>query len=261
MDGITSGRPVCTSMPNPLTDNVCIIDEPVIYGDAWALQTRLHHERVQGHRGDTVLILEHHPVYTLGRTAQASHWGGNEDRLRTQGAEVHRVNRGGSVTYHGPGQIVVYPILRLARHATGPRQLVWLLEDVIMRVLRRWQINGHRQAKKPGIWTMAAEARQKIASIGIRIEQGVTMHGFALNVDLDLSPFDQIQPCGLADCSITSMAGALRCPTPVRRVKRDVASCVAEVFPGTWRTVESTAIIDTFLLESAPDAQRTYARI
>lgn len=261
MDGGRSGRSTCKSMPDPLSDDVCVIDEPVAYGDAWALQIRLHHERVQGQRGDTVLILEHHPVYTLGRTAQASHWGGNEDRLRGQGAEVHRVNRGGSVTYHGPGQIVVYPILRLARHATGPRQLVWLFEDVIMRVLRRWQIDGHRQEKKPGIWTMAAKRPQKIASIGIRIERGVTVHGFALNVDLDLSPFDHIQPCGLADCSITSMAGTLRRPTPVQRVKRDVASCVAEVFPGRWRTVECTAITDTSLLERAPDEQRTYAGI
>jgi lipoyl(octanoyl) transferase len=260
MDGDRSGRPSGSSMPGPLSDDVYIIHEPVAYAEGWALQTSLHGDCVRGHRGDQVLILEHQPVYTLGRTAQVSHWGGNEDRLRAQGAEVHTVNRGGSVTYHGPGQIVVYPILRCARHARGPRQLVRLFEDLILRVLGRWQIEGIRMDKKPGIWTMAATRPDKIASIGMRIEQGVTVHGFALNVDLDLSPFDQIQPCGLADCSLTSMAAMRGRPTPVARVKRDVAACVAEVFPGTWRTVEKTAATDLSLLDTIPGELTAYAR-
>jgi lipoate-protein ligase B len=245
----SKARPVVQS------NHLCIIDHPVAYPDAWALQSRLHQERSDGLRGDTVLILEHHPVYTLGRTAQASHWGGSEDRLRARGADVQRVNRGGSVTYHGPGQIVVYPILEVARHATGPRQFVWLLEDVIMRVLSHWQITGHRQDNKPGIWTMAAALTKKVASIGIRIERGVTMHGFALNVDLDLSPFDQIHPCGLATGSITSMAAALRRPTPVQQVKRDIACCVADVFTQPWCMVGNDA------LDRSSVGQRVYAGI
>ncbi|MBD0316115.1 MAG: lipoyl(octanoyl) transferase LipB [Nitrospiraceae bacterium] len=249
------------AVPNAPSDLVCIIHQPVPYPDAWILQTRLHRERIQGQRGDTVLVLEHPPVYTVGRSAQASHWGGSEDRLRAQGADVQRVNRGGSVTYHGPGQIVVYPILQVTRHATGPRQLVWLLEDIIIRVLGRWHMTGHRQDNKPGIWIMAATLPHKIASIGIRIERGVTMHGFALNVDMDLSPFGHIRPCGSADCPITSMAATLRRPTPVERVKRDVASCVAEVFRQPWRTLEKDAIIDISALDPSADAQRMYARI
>ena len=249
-----------TAPPVPLSGLVCIIHHPVLYFDAWSLQTRLHRERLQGQRGDTVLILEHLPVYTLGRRAEASHWGGSEDRLRVHGADVQRVNRGGSVTYHGPGQIVVYPIMQVTRHATGPRQFVRLLEDVIIRVLERWHMTGHRQDNKPGIWAMVATLPQKVASIGIRIERGVTMHGFSLNVDIDLSAFDPIHPCGSADCSMTSMAAALHRSIPIPRIKREVAYCIAEVFQQPWRTAEKEAITD-FVLNPSLDEQRAHAGI
>jgi lipoate-protein ligase B len=98
------------------------------------------------------------------------------------------------VTFHGPGQIVVYPVLQLDRYAAGPRQLVWLLEEVIIQVLQRWNIVGSRIVGKPGVWVMTP-GPQKIAFLGIRIEHGVTLHGFALNVDLDLTPFQRIHPC------------------------------------------------------------------
>lgn len=187
-------------------------------------------------RPDTVVILEHQPVYTLGRSTQLSDWGGDEALLRANGTALHRVNRGGSVTYHGPGQIVVYPILRLAQHAAGPRRLVWLFEDVIIRLLKHWGIDGHRIEKKPGIWVLTPQPA-KIASLGIRIERGITLHGFALNVDMDLAPFQQIHPCGFADCLVSSMSALRGKAVSLDEVKDDLARIFSAVFSIEWTTV------------------------
>lgn len=210
-----------------------IFPEPVPYLTAWDIQLRLHEERQRDLRSDTVLILEHPPVYTLGRRTKLSHWGGSESALCQEGAELHHVNRGGSVTYHGPGQIVVYPVLKLDRYAAGPKHLAWLLEEVIIQVLDRWNITGSRIGGKPGVWIMTPEP-QKIAFLGIRIEHGVTLHGFALNVDLDLTPFQRIHPCGFPDGRVTSMAAVCRTPVPVRTVKQELAHIFAVVFGLDW---------------------------
>lgn len=252
-------QPSCSPVIGDLAPSrIVIVGEPVSYSTAWALQSRLHEKAVQGLMGETVLILEHQPVYTLGRSAQASHWGGSEERLRKTGAEVHVVNRGGSVTYHGPGQIVMYPIVRLRHHAAGPRRLVWLIEEVLLKVLRRWKIDGHRLAKKPGMWVMAPHPA-KIASIGIRVEQGVTLHGFSLNVGLDLTPFDLIQPCGLPDCAITSMATLLPAPPPVQMVKRDLAAVFREVLSVEWPVSEIPSSRDLSIADQTKP-MRDYAR-
>ncbi|MBX3328666.1 MAG: lipoyl(octanoyl) transferase LipB [Nitrospira sp.] len=203
--------------------------EPVPYLAGWDLQCRLHEERLLGLQPDTVLILEHQPVYTLGRRTRVGDWGGDEGTLCQTGAELHRVNRGGSVTFHGPGQVVAYPILKVDRYAAGPRQLVRLFEDVVIRVLSSWTITGNRLEGKPGVWAMTPEP-QKIAFIGIRIERGVTLHGLAINVDLDLTPFHRIHPCGLNDCLVTSMAALCRTPISVAAVKQVLAQAFTEVF-------------------------------
>jgi lipoyl(octanoyl) transferase len=213
-----------------------VFSAPVPYAIAWELQSRLHQERLLDIRPDTVVILEHPPVYTLGRSTRVADWGGDEAALCANGIELHRVNRGGSVTYHGPGQIVVYPILRLDRHAAGPKQLVRLFEEVIIRVLKLWNIGGHRIDKKPGIWAMTPTPA-KIASIGIRIEQGITLHGFALNVDMDLAPFQQIHPCGFTDCPVTSMNTLLGTAPSIGEVKNDLARIFGEMFSIEWTTV------------------------
>jgi lipoyl(octanoyl) transferase len=218
------------------TGAVRIFPEPVPYLIAWEIQSRLHEERLLDLQPDTVLILEHPPVYTFGRRTKLSHWGGSESALCENGAELHRINRGGSVTFHGPGQIVVYPVLKLDRHAAGPRQLVWLLEEVIIQVLAIWNITGSRIVGKPGVWIMTPEP-QKIAFLGLRIEHGVTVHGFALNVDMDLTPFQRIHPCGFPDCHVTSMAAVRRTAVPVDVVKQELAQSFATVFALNWSTV------------------------
>lgn len=214
---------------------VRIFPNPVPYSIAWEIQSRLHEERLLNLQPDTILILEHSPVYTLGRKTKLSDWGGSESTLCKDGAELHHVNRGGSVTFHGPGQIIVYPVLKLDRHAAGPKQLVWLLEEVIIQVLALWSITGSRIVGKPGVWIMSPDPH-KIAFLGIRIEHGVTLHGFSLNVDLDLEPFQRIHPCGFSDCRVTSMAAVRRTAVPVGVVKQQLARIFATVFSLNWPT-------------------------
>ena len=223
----------------PPAGAILVFPKPIPYLIGWELQSRFHNERLLNLRPDTVLILEHHPVYTLGRRTHVSHWGGNEDMLRANGADLQRVNRGGSVTYHGPGQILLYPILRLAQHAAGPKQLVWLLEEVIIRVLNLWNIDGHRIGKKPGVWVMVPEPA-KIASIGIRIERGITLHGCSLNVDVDLTPFQRIHPCGFTNCPVTSMAALCKTAISVNAIKKDLAQIFGAVFALEGSTVHES---------------------
>jgi lipoyl(octanoyl) transferase len=220
------------------TGTLFIFPSPVSYSAAWEFQLRLHHERLLDRRPDTVMILEHRPVYTLGRSTRPSDWGGDEYALRANGADVHPVNRGGSITFHGPGQIVVYPILKIDAYAAGPRRLVWMLEEVIVRLLARWNIPGCRVDKKPGVWVTSPRPA-KIASIGIRIEQGISLHGFALNVDMDLAPFQYIRPCGLMDCFMTSMTNLGKTGFSTDEIKHELARIFGDVFGIEWTTTES----------------------
>jgi lipoate-protein ligase B len=235
-DAITAPAP---DVLYPHAEAVRVFSDPVPYLHAWELQSGLHEERVRNQVPDTVLILEHRSVYTLGRRTTVSHWGGNAALLCENGAELHHVNRGGSVTFHGPGQIVIYPVLKLDRHATGPRQLVWLLEEIIVQLLSLWNITGRRIPGKPGIWVMTPTP-EKIAFVGIRIERGVTLHGCALNVDLDLTPFHRIHPCGFSDCRITSMAAVCQKAIPLDPVKQELAQLCRRMFNLDWPTVLDT---------------------
>jgi lipoate-protein ligase B len=212
------------------------------YGDAWALQHRLVEERIADRRPDSLLLLEHEPVFTVGRSGQAGHWGGDE-ALSAAGYPLYHVERGGSVTYHGPGQVVGYPILRLADFCPGPKAYVRLLEETLIRTLAAWGLTGRRVEKFPGVWTDPdpsdpAGPPRKIAALGVRIVRGVTMHGFALNVTVDLAPFDRIVPCGIAGCRVTSMQAELARtgrPAPdITLVRRRVAEEFARTFGLEW---------------------------
>lgn len=221
--------------------------DPIPYQEGWQIQQQLHAERVSGTRADTLLLLEHLPVYTVGRRTEPAHLGGGEATLRQTGATVHPVNRGGSITYHGPGQLVGYPIITLTQYASGPKEYVRLLEDVLIGTLTLWGIEGHRVSKAPGVWVRSDRGEEKIASIGVRIDQGVTLHGFALNVDLDLTPFSLIVPCGLAQCRITSIAELHQSPVPVGKVAAQVADIFSRLFNVEW-TAHSADSINSSLL-------------
>ncbi len=173
----------------------------VPYGEALDLQRRLADDRIAGAIPDTLVLLEHPPVITLGRGTRASSLPLPPDVLRARGIDVFEIERGGDVTYHGPGQLVGYPILDL--HGLTP-DLHWYLrqlEEALIRALAAFGVPAERNPGYTGVWTRG----RKIASIGIHVRQWVTWHGFALNVTTDLSAFDLIVPCGIRDVVMTSI--------------------------------------------------------
>jgi lipoate-protein ligase B len=183
----------------------------VPYGIALELQRDLARRRIAGEIDeDMLLLLEHPPVVTLGRTAKQGHLTASPERLRARGVEVYEVERGGDVTFHGPGQLVGYPIFDLKRHR---RDLHWYLrqvEEALIIALAHTGIDAERNTGYTGVWTRG----RKIASIGVHARDWVTWHGFALNVRTDLSFFDLIVPCGIPQVQMTSVT---------RELDRDVA--------------------------------------
>lgn len=220
--------------PSPQTGTLVWFSQPIPYAEALTLQKQLQEERIAERQGDVLLLLEHSPVYTLGRTTQPAHWDCGGEVLRRTGASLQSVDRGGSITYHGPGQIVGYPILKLSHYCSGPKQYVRKLEEVLIHTLLRWGIEGYRFEKKPGVWVHRNHADAKIAAIGVRIDHGVTIHGFALNVDLDLSPFSYIMPCGLTQGHITSMAEVRQSAVSSSVVAQQMAQEFARIFNIQW---------------------------
>jgi lipoyl(octanoyl) transferase len=203
------------------------------YGAAWALQRALVEQRAAEHCPDTLLLLEHNAVFTIGRSGREDHWGCDERRLVQSGYPVYRIERGGSITFHGPGQIVGYPILRLASFCAGPKAYVRILEEVLIRTLATWGIVGRRIDTWPGVW-VDLEQPAKIAAIGVKIQRGITMHGFAVNVTMDLSPFQLVTPCGIQGCRVTSMANILGHDVQMDNVRRRMAEVFAELFGIEW---------------------------
>jgi len=189
----------------------------ISYGEALARQQALVESRRTGRSGDRLLLLEHPPVITLGRSAQAGHMRTPPAVLLSRGIEVHEARRGGDVTYHGPGQLVGYLIADLA--ARGARDLhAWLrrMEAALMEALAALGVSGRRVPGLTGVFAGRPDAApRKIASIGIGLRRWISYHGFALNATLDLAGFDDIVPCGLHGVSMTSVARELgAAPTP-----------------------------------------------
>lgn len=182
----------------------------IAYREAWALQKRLVDARVAGAVGDTLFLLEHDPVLTLGRNADPSHVLARPSALRRRGIEVIEVERGGEVTYHGPGQLVAYPILRLGDRGILLRPLVRALETAMIETAAALGVSATRRDGHPGCWVVE-EGRppRKIGALGIRVERGVCYHGIALNVDPDLRDFELIDPCGMPGLVSTSIAEEL----------------------------------------------------
>ena len=171
------------------------------YGEAWEMQKKLHAERLASQIPDTLILVEHPNVYTLGKNADARHLLASQEYLKKRGIEVYQIDRGGDITYHGPGQLVGYPIFNLKEHKTSIAWYVNSVEEVLIKTLVKFDIRAERIKGLTGIWL----ANQKIAAIGMRVTHWVTMHGFALNVTTDLSLFGGIVPCGLATKGVTRM--------------------------------------------------------
>ena len=184
----------------------------VEYEEALAIQRTIHGEVAAKRRTNTLILLEHPSIYTAGKRTLA------EERP-DNGAKVLDVDRGGKITWHGPGQLVGYPIVRLA----NPHELVGFVREIeagLFAVCAEFGITGVRVAGRSGVWIVDEKGERKVAAIGIRVASGTSMHGFALNVNPDLSAFDAIVPCGIADAAVTSLA---------RELGRDIT--IAEVVP------------------------------
>ncbi|GAB3154705.1 lipoyl(octanoyl) transferase LipB [Microbacterium neimengense] len=172
----------------------------VPYGRAWALQRRLHAEVAAGVRGDTLLLLEHQAVYTAGTRTEPA-------ERPVDGTPVLDVDRGGRITWHGPGQLVGYPIVRLPDPIDVVAH-VRRLERVLIAAVAEHGVDAHQVPGRSGVWVEGAAGADKVAAIGVRVERGVTMHGFSVNCDNSLAPFRRIVPCGITDAGVTTLSDA-----------------------------------------------------
>jgi lipoyl(octanoyl) transferase len=207
----------------------------VEYEDGLQLQKLFGQARAQDLIGDVLLLLEHSPVLTLGRAGKRHNVLVDDDVLARMGVELFDTNRGGDVTYHGPGQVVGYPIFKLAGNRQDVRRYVRDLEEAMIRTASRFGITAGRIPKWTGVWIGAQDApdARKLAAIGVHISRWQTSHGFALNVNTDLSHFGLIVPCGIREAGVTSLAAELGRKVPLVEVEDALAHSFAEIFGGT----------------------------
>lgn len=211
------------------TKKTCLcVELPALdYKEVWSLQhsiVDIRNKKISG--SDIILLLEHPPVFTLG------HRGGGEDLivsdalLKKSGIPLVRVERGGSITFHGPGQLVVYPIFDLRKDRMSVGDYVSALEDVMIRTALNWGITAERSLINRGVWV----GNRKIGSIGVALHHGICFHGFAFNVNISLEPFSWIRPCGLPDVEMTSMESELSRKVPMIQVYKAVTRHIETVF-------------------------------
>jgi lipoate-protein ligase B len=212
-----------------------IVDLGLIeYEKAWELQHQLREKRAQEELPDLLLFLEHPHVITLGRRGNRSHLVAPPELLDAMEIPVVHVERGGDVTYHGPGQLVVYPILNLKRYGYHFVRYIRQLEEVILLVLKDSGIEGRRDPLNRGVWV----GEEKIASVGVAIKQWVSYHGFALNYETDLRYFDLIHPCGLEEKKMTSMKKVLEKEIPREPLMECIGIHFNKTFAGHWEKIE-----------------------
>lgn len=196
------------------------------YADAWDLQHKLFDLRHYGLVDDLLLLTEHEHVYTIGKGGDQDHLLASEQELSSGGVDVFRIDRGGDITYHGPGQIVGYPIIDLNRYFPDIHRYLRCLEEVIILSLAEFDIEADREEGLTGVWVRG----EKIAAIGVRVSKWITMHGFALNVNTDLSKFDRIIPCGIFHKGVTSMQQVLGREVPLDEVRATLMQAFSIVF-------------------------------
>jgi lipoyl(octanoyl) transferase len=198
----------------------------VAYGPTWELQDELAKQRRERRIGDRLLLLEHFPVFTIGRGGDETNLLASPARLRELGAEFARIDRGGDVTFHGPGQLVAYPIVEL-REPLDLRRYVRSLEAAIVGTAARFEVQASRVEGLTGVWV---EGHRKLAAIGVRVKRGVTTHGLALNVNTDLRWFAEMIPCGIRDKEVTSLERELGHRLEMGAVEDALAQELADQF-------------------------------
>jgi lipoate-protein ligase B len=198
----------------------------VDYQETWERQLRLVHERALGGIPDQLLLLEHPHVFTLGRRGRTANVLSSDEQIAAAGAQVIHSDRGGDVTYHGPGQLVGYPILHLEESERDVPRYVRQLEESIIRTLASFGIEAGREPEFPGVWV----GEEKICAVGVKISEWVTLHGFALNVTTDMSMWRHIVPCGIVGKGVTSMEQLLVASPTLQEVSEQFVQCFGEVF-------------------------------
>lgn len=224
----------------------------VDYREAWALQKRLAEARAAGQRDDLLLLLEHPHTYTLGRTGQAEHLLLDEAQQAERGVEVIWVDRGGDVTYHGPGQLVGYPILHLGQPRDDGRLpqadyvgYVRRIEATLIRAAADFGLSAYAESGYTGVWVETERGPEKLAAIGVRVSgAGVSTHGFAINVNTDLSYFAGIVPCGIPDRPVTSLAALLGHPASMDAAMDSVERAFAAEFGRMLKTVSPSDVLN-----------------
>ncbi|MFL3006628.1 MAG: lipoyl(octanoyl) transferase LipB [Candidatus Neomarinimicrobiota bacterium] len=192
------------------------------YKSVLSLQKKLQNQRITGDAQDTLILVEHEPVYTLGKNANRNHLLQSRDKS----VEIHNIERGGDVTFHGPGQLVGYPIIDLRNYKKSVSWYMRTLEELTIRVLKEFDIKGSRIKGLTGVWV----GNKKIAAQGVRISRWVTMHGFSINVCPQLSYYDGIIPCGIFDYDVTSMEECLNKKLRIKKIKNSVSKIFLELF-------------------------------
>lgn len=196
------------------------------YKEAWDLQKEIFNQKIEEGIEDVLLLLEHPNTYTLGKTADKLNLRGSEEYLSSNKISVYEIDRGGDITYHGPGQIVGYPIIDLNKWFKDTHKYLRALEEVIIKTCNEYDLNCERNSKYTGVWLND----KKIAAIGIKVSRWVTMHGFAFNVNTDLNLFSGIIPCGIQDKAVTSLKNELNKEIDIDEVKEKLLKNFSDVF-------------------------------
>lgn len=196
------------------------------YKEVWDLQKEIHEKRVDNKISNTLILVEHNPVITMGKSGHDSNVLFPVDFLREKGVEYFQIERGGDATYHGPGQLVGYPIFNLKDGLVGIKPFINGIESAMIATLSDFRIKGYKKEKMIGVWT----SKGKVCSIGVAVKRWVSFHGFALNVNTDLNYFDLIVPCGLKNVEMTSMQQILGKEIPMEDVKKSVVRNFGKIF-------------------------------
>jgi len=217
-----------------------VLDLPLLeYEQALKLQFTLRDRRIADEISDILIVLEHPPVITLGRSGNMSNLRVSKTVLNSEGIAFFHSSRGGDITYHGPGQIIGYPILDIKPYGFDLRRHLWRIEEVLIDTLKAWSIEGSRRDRCTGVWV----GEEKIGSIGLHIKRGVTMHGFSLNVNPTMEHLSLIYPCGIRDNPMTSMEQLLETKISNGEVRSQIVTSFGNIFHVNMTRSKSSLVL------------------
>jgi lipoyl(octanoyl) transferase len=220
------------------------------YADAWELQKRIFSARLEQGISDVLLLTEHEHVYTFGKAADENHLLAKNEELSKNGVDVFWIDRGGDITYHGPGQIVGYPIIDLNRHYNDIHRYLRDIEEAIIRTLSDYGISAGREPEFTGVWVKS----EKVAALGVKVSKWITMHGFALNINTDLSYYDRIIPCGIFHKGVTSIKNILGIEISLPEVHQHLTNHFAQLFQWEIKQISYEELVSLLPHNYIPEA-------